>query len=246
MPGTHGGRHGDLAQVAALGGARLQSQDLVHRGEVVLRQLLGGEGRLADDEVQVGVPVHPELDLAALDVGHRLGDVDGHRAGLRVRHQAARTEGPAQPADLAHQVRGGHDGVEVEVAAGHLLDQLVGTDLVGTGVAGRLGPVTGGEDQHPRRLAGAVGQVDRAADHLVGLARVDAEPHRDVDGLVELGAWCWPSRSRGPRPVRRACPPRPCWPRRRRTCCASSAGSFHQVWCGPRWPSHVGFSELSA
>jgi hypothetical protein len=35
--------------------------------------------------------------------------------------------------------------------------------------------------------AGAVGQVDHAADHLVGVTRVDAEIHRDFDGLVELG-----------------------------------------------------------
>ena len=79
------------------------------------------------------VPVDPELDLAALDVGDGLGHVHGHGAGLRVRHQAARAEDPAEPADLAHQVRGGDDGVEVQVAAEHLLDQLVRADLVGAG-----------------------------------------------------------------------------------------------------------------
>ena len=36
------------------------------------------------------------------------------------------------------------------------------------------------------RAAGAVRQVDHAAHHLVGVARIDAEIHRDLDGLVEL------------------------------------------------------------
>jgi hypothetical protein len=37
------------------------------------------------------------------------------------------------------------------------------------------------------RLAGALGQRDDAADHLVGVARIDAEVQRDFDRLVELG-----------------------------------------------------------
>jgi hypothetical protein len=52
--------------------------------------------------------------------------------------------------------------------------------------SGLLGPVAGGEDQHPGGLAGPVRQVDRAADHLVLLARVDAEPKGHLDGRVEL------------------------------------------------------------
>ena len=35
--------------------------------------------------------------------------------------------------------------------------------------------------------ARAVRQVADAADHLVGVTRIDAEVHRDLDGLVELG-----------------------------------------------------------
>ena len=169
--------------MAALGFSR---SDLIHRREIVLRQLLGAEGRLADDEVQVGMPVDPELDLAALDVGHGLGHVDGHCSGLRVGHQPARAENAAEPTDFAHHVGRGHDGVEVQVALRDLVDQLVGAHLVGASRNRGLGAVAGGEHQHPCRLAGAVGEVDGAADHLVRLTRVDPEPHGDVDRLVEL------------------------------------------------------------
>jgi hypothetical protein len=188
MPGPIDVETGDLLDVAALGAGRLQTQHLLEGGRVVLGQLLLGERRLAHDEVQVGVAVDTELDLAALDVGHGLGDVGGHRAGLRVGHQATGAEDAPEPADLAHHVRRRDDGVEVQPAAGDLLDELVGADVVGAGLTGGLGPVAGREDQHPGGLAGAVRKVDRAAHHLVCLAGVDTEAHGDVDRGVELGA----------------------------------------------------------
>src|SRR2546421_1051873 len=98
---AHGGGQGDLPQVPALGRRRLQPQDLVDGGGVVLHQGRVGEGRLADDEVEVGVPVHPELDLAALDVGDGLAHVGRDRAGFGVGHEPARAQDPAEPAHLA-------------------------------------------------------------------------------------------------------------------------------------------------
>ena len=131
--------------------------------------------------------VDAELDLAALDIRDGLGDIHGDGAGLRVWHQTTRAEDTTQTADLAHHVRGGDDRVEVQVAACHLLDQVVHTDLVGTRCNRGLCLLTGGEDEDPSRLASAVGKVHRAAHHLIRLTRVDAETHHDLDGLVELG-----------------------------------------------------------
>ena len=130
--------------------------------------------------------VNTELDLAALDVGDGLGHIHGHGAGLRVRHQATRTEHTAQAADLAHHVRGGDHGVEVEEAAGHLLDELVIADDVGAGLGGLGGLRAAGEHQDLGGLTGAVGQVDGAADQLVGLARIDVQTQHSLDRLVEL------------------------------------------------------------
>jgi hypothetical protein len=42
------------------------------------------------------------------------------------------------------------------------------------------------EDGHPNVLTGARGQRHGAAQHLVGLAGIDAEPERGFDRLVEL------------------------------------------------------------
>src|SRR5207302_4485465 len=58
--------------------------------------------------------------------------------------------------------------------------------LVRPSADGLFGLRTGSKDDHAGGLTGAVRQVDRAADHLVRLAGVDAETHRDLDGRVEL------------------------------------------------------------
>src|SRR5258708_4073434 len=88
-----GGRRDDnLLQVAALGRRRLGPQDLIEGRTVVLGECRLVERRLADDEVQIGLLVDAEVDLAALDVVDRLGDVRRHGAGLRVRHQATGAE----------------------------------------------------------------------------------------------------------------------------------------------------------
>src|SRR4051812_7935829 len=185
--GAHRGADGGLPDVATLGGGRLQTEDLLQRRAVVLHQLGVVERRLADDEVQVRVLVDAELDLAALDVVDSLGDIGGDGAGLGVRHETTGTEHAAEAADLAHEVRGGDDGVEVQTALRHLVDELVGADDVGARGTSGLGTVTGREDQDPGGLTGAVREVHGATDHLVGLARVDTQTEGDLDGAVELG-----------------------------------------------------------
>jgi hypothetical protein len=73
----------------------------------------------------------PELDLAALGVGDRLGDVHRDGAELRVRHQPLGTEHLAEPTDDAHHVRRRNHAVEVDLAALDALHQVLGTDDVG-------------------------------------------------------------------------------------------------------------------
>ena len=81
---------------------------------------------------------------------------------------------------------GRRDGdVEVEPAALDLLDEVLAADLVGAGAQGLLGLLALGEDGDPDDLAGAVRQDDGAADHLVGVARIDAEAEVGLDGGVE-------------------------------------------------------------
>ena len=125
--------------------------------------------------------------LPALASADGLADVEGDRAGLGVRHQAAGTERPAQLADYLHHVRSGDADIEIEPAALDLLGQILAADHIGAGVAGFLVLVALGEDTDAHLLAGAVRQHGRAADHLVGLARIDAQTEMHLDGLVELG-----------------------------------------------------------
>ena len=58
--------------------------------------------------------------------------------------------------------------------------------MLGSGLTSRGGGFALGEHGDANVLAGAGGKRDRATDHLIGLAGVDAQAHDDVDGLIEL------------------------------------------------------------
>jgi hypothetical protein len=79
----------------------------------------------------------------------------------------------------------GEGDVEVEPATLDALDQVLAADLVGAGAQRLLRLLGLGEDDDPHALAGAVGQDDRAAHHLVGVARVDAQADVGLGGGVE-------------------------------------------------------------
>ena len=101
--------------------------------------LLLGERGLADAGLHDAGLLDAELDRAALGALDRVGDVHGHGADLRVRHQAARTQHLAEPADQRHQVGRRDAAVEVDRAALHLLHQVLGADHVGAGGLGLVG-----------------------------------------------------------------------------------------------------------
>src|SRR5699024_2596938 len=126
-------------------------------------------------EVDIGLLVHPEVDLSALDVSDRFCHIRRNGAGLRVRHQPARTEHTGYLTDLGHLVGRRDRRVEIEPATLDTLDQLVRPDRIGTCRFGFRGLVPGGEHGNPCGLTGTVRQVHGAADHLVGFTWIHTE-----------------------------------------------------------------------
>ena len=100
--------------------------------------------------------------------------------------EPARTEDPAELADLAHHVGGRDDLIEVEPTLLDLRDHVVGAHEVGPGALRLLDLLALREDEDADRLARPVRKDDRAADHLVGVLGIHAETRRDLDRLVEL------------------------------------------------------------
>src|SRR5436309_4767070 len=87
--------------------------DLIEDCLEVLEELALVEGRLADHEVDVAALVDPVLELTGLDLADGLSYPGCDGARLWVRHQAARPENAAELPDHTHEIRCGHDGVEV-------------------------------------------------------------------------------------------------------------------------------------
>src|SRR3954447_3670733 len=182
---THGRRDRDLLQVATLGGRRLGSLQLVEHCPEVALQCVGLEAGFADGDVHVAVAVGSVLDLATFELSNRPADILSDRARLGVRHQPARPEHTTQAADERHHVRRGDGQVEIHVALLDCFGQIVGTDDVGSGVTGLLRSLAGCEHGDADVLTGSFRQRNSATDHLIGLARVYAQPDGDIDTLVE-------------------------------------------------------------
>ena len=144
------------------------------------------EAQLPHDGVDVAAGVVAELDLAGLVLADDLADVGGDRACPGRGHQPARTEHLAQRTDHAHHVRRGDAYVEVGPTAFDLLRQLRAADLVRPGRLRLVDLVALGEHHRPQRPANPVRQHNRAAHQLVGLLRVNPQPHDDLDRLIEL------------------------------------------------------------
>src|ERR1051325_7997585 len=184
---AHGGRDVDGADVLAFGSRGLRLADGVDDRRGVVRELVRAERDLADRHVDDRCLIDAELHLAGLDLLDRLGDVERDGAGLGVRHQAAGAEDLTQLTDGAHHVRRGDDGVEIGPATLDLLDHVVSAHEVGAGVLRLLLLLALSDHEHALGLSGAVREHGRAADHLIGVLRIDAEEHRELDRLVELG-----------------------------------------------------------
>src|SRR5207244_420341 len=130
-------------------------------------QLFLVERHLADRGVDDAELVGAELDLAALYLSHRPGYVEGDGAGLRVWHQAARSEDLAQRPDLGHDVWGRDGGVEIGPAVRHLLDQVVSTHEIGAGLLGLALLVARGKHRDAYLLAGSIREDHGPPHHLL-------------------------------------------------------------------------------
>ena len=113
--------------------------------------------------------------------------VHRHGADFRVRHQvgAGRGSYPRRPTS------GIMSGVAMQRSNSILPDwivlhQVLGADDIGTGGLGFVSLGATGEYRHAHGFARAVRQLNHAADHLVGVTRVNTQVHRDFQRLVEF------------------------------------------------------------
>jgi hypothetical protein len=90
-------------------------------------------------------------------------------------------------ADVAHLVRRRDRDVEVGEPLLDALREVGRADDVRSGLLRLAGLVALGEDGDADALAGAVREHERAAELLVGVAHVEAEPEVRLHGLVEVG-----------------------------------------------------------
>ena len=156
------------------------------RARQVLDDRLLLEAALADGDVDDGALVDLELDPTGLDLADRRSRsnviVPAFGFGIRPRRPRILPSLPTMP--IVSGV--GEGDVELEPARLDLLHEVLGADLVGSRAERLLGLLALGEHRDADHLAGAVRKDDRAANHLVGVPRIDAEAQVSLDRRVEL------------------------------------------------------------
>src|SRR5713226_6220307 len=184
---THGRGQCDFLHVLALGRGRLGFHHGLDYRVGVLRKLRGVKLDLADRAVNNPGLVHTEFHFAGLYFLDRPGNLESHRAGLRVGHQAARAEHFAELSGGAHHVRRGDYRVVICPAFHDFLHDFIAADEIRPSFLRFANFFTARNHQHTHGFAESIGQTHGAADDLVGMLRVYAQINCQLDSFVELG-----------------------------------------------------------
>ena len=177
----------DLADILALGARRLGLDDRVDQRVEIRAQVCGREARLADAAWMM--PAFSTRNstwppLAALTASATfIVTVPSFGFGIRPLGPSTLPRRPTMPIMSGVAMQRSKSIVPpwtISIrSSAPTTSAPASRGLVGLGALG--------EHADADRLAGALGQGDDAADHLVGVARIDAQVQRDLDRLVELG-----------------------------------------------------------
>src|SRR5262245_54168614 len=130
--------------------------------------------------------VHSKFKFSRFEFLNRFTDLERNRAYFGIRHQTPWPKNFADLADGAHHVGSGNRFVEIEPSAANFFNQVIPADEVGSCFLGLLFLLALRENQDPYLLAHTMRKNYGATDILVGLPRVHAQPHRELNGLIEL------------------------------------------------------------
>ena len=172
------------SDIGTLRARRLGLADGVHEGAHDSRPGCSSKARLAD------TGMHDARLLA------RNSTSPPFAAAPRSRHPASPYQAsgsasdraapePCPAADDGHHVGGRDTAVEIHLAA---LNRSARSSAptISAPASCAFGLVALGEHRNPHRLAGSVRQLHNTAHLLIGMARVNAQIHRNFDGLVEF------------------------------------------------------------
>src|SRR6185312_10971433 len=102
--------------------------------------------------------------------------VHGDGASLRVRHETARTEHPSELPELTHLIGRRDEHVEIEPSILDALDVLW-ADVIRTSLLRFARSVARRDHQNTDRLTSTRREDDGATHNLVGVTRIDPQPH---------------------------------------------------------------------
>ena len=126
------------------------------------------------------------FNLAALGCFHSFSDVGRYRAKLRVWHQAFGAEHLTKTTNKAHHVWRRDAAFKLNLAVLADFEQVFCANDISTRSKGFFSLCAACEHANANGFAGALGQRDNAAHHLIGMTRINAEVERHFDAFIKL------------------------------------------------------------
>ena len=134
------------------------------------------------------VLLNAELNFAGFCLFNGIGNIRRNRPELRIRHQAFRSQNAGNASGQPHHIRGSDAAVKFDFARQNGVNQILGTDDIGTGSFCLIGFFALCHNRNADGLAVSVRQTAYAANHLVGIFRVNAEVDCQINRFVKFRA----------------------------------------------------------
>ena len=136
--------------------------------------------------MQQGGFIHSKFDTTSFDIAHGFGDIKGNRSSFGAGHQTARAEFFTKAANFAHDIGGRNGDIKASPVGLDLFDEVIQADKIRACSFRFSYFLTLREHQHLDFSAGSSGQHSDTTHHLVGMARINAKPHVNFEGRIEL------------------------------------------------------------
>ncbi len=153
----------------------------------VICQFCGIKRNTTDGSVNDTIFIYAERNFTAFDIADSSRDILSNSTRFGVGHQTTRAEDTADTTYLTHDLRHSNDYVHICPTALYFLDQFFQTNIVSSGSFGFGFFVGSTEYSYPFHFTGAVRQGNRAANRLIGFARVHAQANVNVNGSIKFG-----------------------------------------------------------
>src|SRR3989442_6492567 len=130
--------------------------------------------------------IDSELHATSLHFTNGFSEIEGNGSGFGTGHETARAKLFTKPTNLTHHIGRCDRNIEAEPIRLNLFDEIIQTNEVCARRLRLRDFLALCEDQHLHFFTGACRQHRYATHHLISMARINTQPHVNLNRWVKL------------------------------------------------------------